>query len=122
LAAKGCAANNNFSNLYQIKNAGYPQWKLMDSVRLDDVLIGNTVNLNFTTYYANANVNGAGWPYTLSGSMPNFTITRTGSNTAILRLGPSSAWLTGDSAWDLTVANWFTLTAALLGTGRTLTW
>jgi hypothetical protein len=121
LIAKGCAANNNFSNLYQISNAGYPQWKLMDSVRLDDITIGNTVDLNFTTQSATS-AHGPGWPYTLSGSMPNFTITRTGSNTAVLRLGPSSAWLTGDSAWDLTVANWFTLTATLIGTGRTLTW
>jgi len=114
------AANNNFSNLYQINNAGYPQWKLMDSLRLDDIAIGATANLNFTTH--SANVNGPGWPYTLVSAMPNFTVTRTGTNTAILRLGPSAAWGTGDSGWDLTVSNWFTLTTTLLGTGRTLTW
>jgi hypothetical protein len=116
-------ANSSSSNLYQINSAGYPQWKMMDSVRIDNLAVGAKVNLNFTTYAAS--INGPGWPYTVPSGMPNFVITRTGTNTATIKLGVSAPWSAVDpvgvidAGWNATIINWFGLTNNYFGGATT---
>ena len=91
----------------------------MDSVRIDNIAVGAKINLNFTTYAAS--INGPGWPYTVPSGMPNFVITRTGTNTATIKLGVSSPWSAVDpvgvvdAGWNATIINWFGLTNNFFG-------
>jgi hypothetical protein len=104
-------SNDSTSNIYQLTNKLYDYWGMMDSINISAIPIGSSANLTHSTY--SVSVNGVGWPWSLS--PPAYIVRRTGTNSATIELGQNAAWGTGDTGWNITISNWFSLTNTLFG-------
>lgn len=107
LAGKGAngLSNDSTSNIYRTANNIRPYWTKTNTVNIDNIAVGSSVNIRFES-----------WPYTLVSY--TYRIVKTSANSIGIIPYPTP-WGTGDAGTSISIDNWWRNVATLGGGGVT---